>query len=851
MKKIIYIILLFIPAVSAAADARVERWNSRIERISKYRDEALKIPANETSAVKLFSDEIKSAEEFLSILEKYSAGSGSVKAENKKFTIEEIEAFTAQTAGPIITVHYAVELIRSRANPETKSAIINEINSHGESKGLPPLKKNRETDSLVNEYILQKYMSGYEKYKEQAYKEILGMAQYELSRTNYNSNHIDLSEIILKTTEKVASAGLNNETAFNTAHLLTLPRWKEHEQNGDTLKHEIETIAAFAESQGAIIAPDDRAKGIAHIENLTFLSAKTPLIEMCSNTEKSPSTGYNNPAYEIPDFKRIITAIDEIDRYRGAVSSAIPAGNISEYINTIKHNNRGIAERYLKQYDNLFKRERMRIAGLKKSSGTIIYNEEIFNAAERHFTEIDKKLRAYADISSGYLESLLTARKFNPDIYLEQYSAETEKSLEHASFIERLTADASEAGKFPDTKINNLYRAGVKELFTMMKTLYTPESIPADIRITMNRDHIKKHAAINANLRTKGTALAASARKNYEEYISAYTEALNALKSKAVISETSIGQNEVDRLMSCSFKYSEAAAALSYTSNALNNYTEKYNNIIDDINRGRDLTQYLETINRGSIIPLVDEFSPERIDSEMKLRDMLIREGNESLSGAVSLMQYYSRRGYTLKDKYTSEDIKKIKERLSIIPEATVASWKMNGKNYRLVDTNSTEYLRKMINRKAWYQDEKKGTESLKEKFSPDSATDFSIILPEGWNRTAKGDDNKAAISVVLQSPDLLGRIFLRAVKYDSESIQTFSEDLNKTENFTPVAKEWGKHNGTDYLYTVSKNNYNSIMESYVIHKDGYMIQVSGIADKKKHSVMNKSLKKVFSSLEL
>ncbi len=852
MKKILYILFLLIPAVSEAADARVERWNSRIERISKYRDEAAKIQVSDPALIKLFSDEIKSAEEFISVLGKYSTGNGSVKSENKKFTVEEIEALTAEIANPVITISYALEMIRCTGNPALKTSIRDGIKSFALSKGIPLLKKDREYEIFAERYILQKYLSGYEKSKQQAYKEILGITEYELSRTGYNSNRIDLCGIIIKSAGKVTASDLNRETAFNEAYLISLPEWKEHEYNAGAINLEINAAASFAEAHGVKVTTDDRIKGVSHLERLTFHPVYTALAEMCSNTEKSPSTGYNNPVYEIPDFKGIITAADDIDRYRKAVSASVPGGDAAGFINRIKHNNMGIAERYIKQYETLFKREKLRIAGLKsKSSGTIVYNEEIFNAAEKHFEEIREKLTAYAELSSGFAEAVIAVHKFDPALYLEQYASKTDKNLEYISFIERLTADASAAGRNPDARTNNIYRGVSKELFTIMKSLYTPEAIPADIRSIMTKEHIKTHAGINANLRTKGTALTSSARKNYDAFAAAYTEAAKIQKSEAITSETSIGQDEVDRLMSCAGKYSEAAASLSYTSNALKNYSDAYNRITDDIRESRDLTQYIEKINSGSIIPLVTDFSPEKIDSEMKLRDMLVREGTESLSGAVTLMQHYSRRGFTLKYNYTSEDIKAIKDKFSRYPETTVASWKMNGKNYRLADTNSTENLKKMISRKAWHQDTANEAGTLKEKFSPDSKITFSIFLPDGWKRTLKEDDRAASLSLILQSPDLLGKIFLRAVKFDNDSIQVYSDELNKAENFTPVAKEWGKLGGKEYLLSVSRNRYNSIMESYIIKKDGYIIQLSGITDKKKHPVMNKNLKSIFSSLEL
>ncbi len=853
MKKILYILLLLTPSVLSAADARVERWNSRIERISKHMDEAVKIPASDPSSARLFSDEIKSAEEFLSILGKYSSGSGSVKSANKKFTVEEIEALTSEIATPVITIYYAAELIRSRGNPEIKSSAGDGINRYATSKGMPALKKeSRESAVLAERYILNKYLSEYEKSRQAAYKEILGITEYELSRTGYNSNRIDLSGIIFRAAAKVTASSLNRETAFNEAYLVSLPEWQAIERNADSMNLEINAAAEFAVKQGRTVTPEDRIKGISHLERITFQPVRASLTEMCSNTEKSPSTGYNNPVYEIPDFKGIITALDDIDRYRKAVSVSIPGGDLTGFINRVKHNNLGIAERYIKQYENLFKREKLRIAGLKsKSSGTLVYNEEIFNAAERHFEEIREKLTAYAELSSDYAGAFLTVHKHDPVLYIEHYTAKTEKNLEYISFIERLTADASAGGSTADTGTNNIYRASSKELFTVMKSLYTPEAIPSDIRNTMTKEHIKAHAGINANLRAKGTALTLSARKNFEAFNTAYSEAVKKQKNEAITSEINIGQNEVDRLMSCAVRYSDAAASLSYTANALKNYSDKYNSITDDIRESKDLSRYLEKINSGSIIPLVDDFSPEKIDSEMKLRDMLLREGTESLSGAISLMQYYKRRGLTLKYNYAAEDIKTIKEKFSSNPETALASWKMNGKNYRLVDANSTENLQKMITRKAWHAGTTNEAGGLKEKFSPDGRINFSLSLPDGWKRTVKEDDRGAALSIAFQSPDLLGKIFLRAVKYDTDNIQAYSDDLNKTENYTPVSKEWGKLNGTEYLLTVSKNRYSSIMESYIIRKEGYIIQISGIADKKKHVVMNRSLKNIFSSLEI
>ncbi len=836
-----------------SSDARVGRWKSRIERLSKYRDEAAKLTGYDAAADKLFSNEIKSAEEFISLLERYGSGDGSLKTETKKYTINEIESITSETAGPIVSVYYASEMIHATGNPLYKSALKDDINKYAAANGLPLLnKQSRETELLAQKYILQRYSSGYDEFRRRAISNILATTGYELSRTGYNSNDINLKEIIFRAAEKSVSTGINSESEFNNKHLTALAEWKEHELSSAEFDRKIKSACSFAEAHGITVTPEDKRKGFVHIEELIFSPQRGLIIMMSENTEKFPSTGYNNPLYEIPDFMEIKIALEDIDMYRQSLNRVINGTEDSGFMNKVKNNNRGIANRYLKKYDNLFKRERLRIAALKgQNSGVIIYNEEIFNVAEKHFTELKDKLLAYADLSSDFIDAIHSPGKIDPDEYLTRYKSKTEKNLEYMSFIERLTADALPAGNFAYTRINNLYRASAGELFATMKKLLVTEQVSPEVRKTMTKDHIKNHAGINDNLKVKGSALILSARKNYEAYSKSYTEAVAAKKESLAASEISIGQDEVDRLMSTAGSYSEYIASMGYTIQALKNYSEEYKKITGDIQAGKDLSQYLEKINSGTLIPLVDGFSPEKIDSEMKLRDMLIREGNESLSGASALTQYYSRRGYRLKYTHTAEEIAKIKTNFNTNPGVKILTWEMNGKNFRLIDTNTAASLKKLINRKAWTPASALEMEASKETFSLDDKITFTISVPSGWNRTEKQDDRKASISVAFKSPDLLGSILLRAIKFDNENIQIFSDEWNRACGFTPVSKEWGKKNGIEYLLSVSKNSHDRVMESYIIKKEGYVIHISGISDKNKYSSMNRNLKDIFSSLEI
>ena len=852
MKKLIIILIFFIPAALFANDARVERWQSRIDRIINYREKAAKLPFYSKEAEKLFNYEIKSSEEFISILNRYSTGDGTVKAEPRKYTVEEIEQITSNLADPFVTLYYMSEMIKDYGNPAVKSAVKEDVNRYALKKGLPPLKMaSREAETLARKYIMQKYLTGYEKSKKKALADILGITEYELSRTGYNSNEIDLAEIIIRASEKISSQGINKETPLDEACLTSLSEWKEIEKEAGTINRRTDAAAAFSEKQGIPVSAETRKGGVNLISTQIFSPWRNSLKDICGNTAKTPPAGYNNPLYEIPDFKRIQTAVDDIDGYRNRLISSMNGSEGKGFINKVRKNNSGLAWRQLRLYEKLFQREKMRISSLKESSsGVIIYNEEIFKAAEKHFADIKEKLLFYSDLSSDFIEALYNSWRIDPDEFLAVYRLKTSKNIDTVSFIERLTSEAIPAGKAGNAGINSLYHACTRELFIMMRDLYTGEKIPVEVRSTMTAEQVRAFAGINGELRVKGKALAVSARKNLELFSGEYNKAVASRKESIIASERNLGQDEVDRLFSCATKYAEYISAMDYTAQSLKNYSDEYKKITGDIENGNDLSRYLDKINSGSLIPLVPGFSPEQIESELKLRDMLAREGNESLSGAVALMQYYSRRGYRLKFVYTPEEIQAVKEKFTGTPEVQISSWKMNGRNYRFIDANAAEKLKKLINRKAWHQDLKAGADGEKEKFSPDGNFNFSISLPEGWKRTLN-TERAGSITLSLQSPDLLGAIMLQTEKYENGTLKDFSNGWQKKNGFTPVAKEWGKTNGIDYLVTVSKNSFDRVMESYMIKKGKYIIIISGTTERNRYSSMSRNLKGIFSSLEL
>ena len=145
-------------------------------------------------------------------------------------------------------------------------------------------------------------------------------------------------------------------------------------------------------------------------------------------------------------------------------------------------------------------------------------------------------------------------------------------------------------------------------------------------------------------------------------------------KESALNSESQIGQDEIDRLYSFAKKCSDSISAMNYTEKVLNQYRDTYARISDELKKGVKTAEIDAFNGTDSLSSSVTGFNPEAIDKETATRELLGKEGMESLSGSIALVQYYRRKGIEIKFTPTNEEVISMKRVFSSYPEVDVSS---------------------------------------------------------------------------------------------------------------------------------------------------------------------------------
>jgi len=844
MKRLFSLFFILLPIIAYSSDAPVERWNLRVERLQKIAEELSHIQQS-SEAEKIIADEIKSSKEFIALLNRYNLKDNSLSSDTKKYNIAEIENQVREIAPPVFSIYFSLEMLKSSQAPETKEKVKNDINQYLQSQNLPIIKKDSKvSEDLSRKYIIHTYSLKYDEIKKATIDKILSEVQYELSRSDYKTTDEDIAILISTIAQKICEKPLLSFEDFYEKNLIDIPQWQNYLQEKNHEKAKLKAAIEFANSENIKLSDAEKDRGIGQIDSAIFKTEASEIIMASESSRSNTSISHNSLEYIVPDFSNFSKALSDIDKYRKGLVVSISGLEDKQYIKKASNNFKGIAIRYISPYEKHYAKEKERINSLKKQNKAMIYNEEIFNISEKQFLDLKEKLNRYADMSAQFSESIYNACQKDEKDIISMHESKLDYNLKTITFMSRLIEDSSNISLYAKKPID-IFKGIYNKLRVEMAALLVIEPLSNETRSLMRKETIGNYNESNSNFRTKSSAIITSSRRCYENFETNLSKKELKDKSREKNLEANLAQEEIDRLFQSAEKLTAIFSSMTYTQESFKKYLSAYNQIYNDINSGNNIDSYLQTISSGSIISLVSDFDPARIDAEKKIRTILKTEATSSLSSAIALMQYYSRMKIEIKFKWSDAEINKIKEELKSEPGIVVSSWKMNSSNYRQIDQNIAESLKKIIAKKTWDPSSEINS-SQAEKFTAGENLEFYLQLPTGWQRA--NNTLKENLSLEIISPDRDAKIIIHAQK-TQESVEEISKQWTSSMGFEPLSKEWKKEKEKDFLISASKATNGKIMGSYLIEKNGYVIIISGIASTKRYSGLNKYLKEIFNSL--
>lgn len=839
--------LFTVIASGYGTDARIQRWQERSASLT-----ALLSTTGSSDIPQIVRDilgrGIESSNSIKSLLERYAARDGSLRADTRKYSVSEIESRTSEIAIPVISAWYLNAVNDRLSDPEYFTKVLAWIAACANTAKVDGIKAGApNVNELVRGYIMEMAIAHYPAFESSSLKKILGATQYELSRTDYNSNDIDFEKIIMeKSIKEMQTAVKEFNPQFSETLLGNVPEWKLLESRAISNRERERSAETFATRHNI---PQDQisGKGVEHSGRIIFSNARRTLSTLINQSADTGSTAIGNPAYSIPDLKKLNSAVDAIDKYRAGLLRKVDGATGKSFSSTARENMRGIAEKHIRLYESAYKKEELRITGIKKNNAkVIIYNEEVFIASKKHFSEIKTELMLYAELSSDFIEAVSSAGTSTPVEYLESLRYTSERYAEYITFMENLAGKSAELGKMPDPANHGVVKEGIKDSLEYIRRITKSFTVPPEFRKNMTKEQVGQVSKINQSYRAQLTSAASSIRRKYDEYNSLYNEALAGKKKANTESEVRIAQLETDALFAFAKECTDAVLSMNSTDQFLKEYKNTYETINDEIKKSGSSGRYTDAINSGSILQLVKTFTPGSVEKETAGREILAREGNEALSGAVTLCRYYAGRGIRVELVPPESEIRRMREVLNSQPGLRVADWTMTGRNFREIDINCTEKLRKMTEKNAWKSPADTGSESRKEIITY-AGVNVTFEPPPGWNTSEIKCESGSAMK--FESPDRSGWIEVYAIPAQPVNLQDFSSSWSGERGFSMVEKGWGRINSEDYFRTVCKGRNNRISETRMFSRKGVVIIVSGYSGKNKARYMNGIIEKLFSGI--
>lgn len=849
MKRVLIaslIFLVFFSGLASGSEGRFLRWENRIDKLKELKTSIKNKSEIDKKIIDLIDRQIDESEKFVDVLVRAKAGYGSLKVEERDYSIGEIEKKVNESATQVISLLYVSSLLNRPYNTPIKAKIEKEIDKYifEKNKGLLFKPGIDEREKLVLQYLLEEGMGEYKVIQEKLLRDILSKTEYDLSKKNYVTNEINLQQLIFKNSFDIVEAfDFDLSVKFNEKYLVSTPQWNFTASRIKTNEKLYEAMNNYMKINGIEIPKDFSGKDIGSFEKIIFHHPRERLLASFKTEKVGDPKSYNTPLYEIPDFTRMSEAVNELDKYRLALVKSMTGTEGEEFLKRVKNNNTGLTAKYIRQYENVFKREEARIESLKKGKPSIIiYNELIFETAKNHFLEIKADLKNYEELSSGFIERVVLSGSITVDEYISFHKYRTDRLLEEAEFTQRLAENFVILSGAGPEKVSGIYRSVYIRGVAFVRDILKIDPLPSEIRGRMTSNTLNEYSEINRNFNKSAKLIAALIRKDYGKYTAAIEErgVLERKNSKDL--ENKIGEEEIRIYVSYASDCAKILSNLDHTEKALNSYRDKYNAIESDLKKN-NLNEYNEIISKGSLIPSVKNFDPLLVEREMVTRELLSREGEDALSSAAAVNTFYRRQGISMAHYPSLEELKALKTKLKFSTSVRVADWNMDGKNFQRVDLNVLEVLKKKLNKQAWAPGEAESGGELVNFSSLEKGRSFSALIPLGWHRRSREP-------LVFDSPDKKGSIEIMALNKGDENFASFPGQWLYNKNFNMVQQRWGKKGENDYHWSVSKLKGNRLAEVYMIQKNDSIIIIAGKSSDEKQKYLSSHIANVVDSLK-
>jgi len=550
---------------------------------------------------------------------------------------------------------------------------------------------------------------------------------------------------------------------------------------------------------------------------------------------------------ESPDFD---AALSEIDRTRKTVIHSINGSEEAGFFKEAETKFSNIISKHTGAAKDAFDSEEKK--ALESGGPDRAANAAQFAESRRTFEKRLALLGNYVKKNMEFLRWLSSSKKADPEGLKSLYSARTARADSCVKFIAGLFKSASSAaspGLQAVKKLETAFRKTDSFFRLMTAVAEIEKSLSKQLGPRRVREMREMKAAHLNGLKT--------ARMDMRSRLSELESRYGSLSKSSMESSSSlrekIVQNEIDALYKIASNYSRAYGSLNYAEDALMLYFERFNSLKHAAETGAASADLDVAVKKGSVFQAVSGFDMGRIMRERRAKEFLSREAKASHARLVSAAAGFRKGPSHPKDLPTKEEIDSLTAPLKKTFVVRIASWRMGESNLEEIDRKAAKLLADTVHRKAWAGD-RNGTGN---RTTPggmvirisDPAVTFEI--PAGLTEGTVTDlDRESGVVKSFASRDRESVVSLIMVKTAKQDPKRAMESWMKKKGVKAVKERWGKNEGGEYFWTISRDGDKNILETYSFPGSGCAIIVAGKTTREKYPLFREKLDAIAGSLK-
>lgn len=853
--------------------SRLQWWNARLDRLTAEKERFESSPTSDRQIAALVDREIRRARGLIAVLEGDMKNDGSLTHETRAMSEADIAVEADRNVPPLCALKQ-LELMVNEAEStpvdETVRAAVKtalrEITAGTFARDGAELDRFIEATmkydispddwkNIAIELGLGRIMEDGPRFRGQTRRAVMDAVIRDMAARNNRANYPELRALVSRTAQNIISGYAVQSPAGDRPILEKSRTWKNIRSG---LDKDLSSCASIIALLPGNEAPLDQVRSMHKnpdvLESIfsgsLYMAFRDVAVPKIIGGAK-PASGFT---LEIPPVTGYRSALDDLHKMRKALVLSVSGREDRQFFDDLKKKFDTVIARHTGVTKQLFFREEEKLRRRAGAGAPAASNENEFRKAKSAFENVISILDECGKKSVALVSLVSSSRKTGSGDIVTLSRYRMRRDREYLAYCAGLVSECLHLTGVHDPDVAKRFSEAYERtgaLFSFAGAAPSPGALHRPFLTRQDGLIMKELAAEhNAAVRTLKGSMGAFRSRFLREAAAASG---NEKQTREGLNEK-IAQEDID----AHFRYAEECVSLSasysYAAGAFERYSDCFDAFTGQARSGARSPGLEQSVKAASLIPSTPDFDTGRIRSEHDSKRYLRTEALTALSRLKTLVRFYRKRGVSVRDIPSREEISSLERRLDAPVRMRIDAWIMNESNFTEIDRNAALKLSLILDRGT----RARGTAAGESAKSSEERTvivldepGLSISIPRGWDEQEIGDTERfQGIVRSFHNDDGVSSIQLVRLPLENRDAKETAEEWLQKAGCNLVEKQWQKTNDLDCLMILSSDRKRNVFQTCALSKDGFAVLITGTTARDRYPSFKTQFMKIIGSVQ-